>query len=171
MKRSKLLSDHLLEWSDRYEKTVYRVLEAKAKGSGPAVALDAGCPARVLDRTLQAMWKARLSVCAGAWAWTQILSFRKPIWRIPSGRLRSRGLPQTGPTVPGELSGDQGNPKGDFRHQFRTSPPQRALVGNKDVLRDSDRHRCERGSHGRGQYAWRLSTDSTRGDFEHGGER
>ena len=171
MKRNKLLSDQLLKWSDEYAKTVYRVLEATANGSGPSVALAAGCAARVLDRTLQTLWKTGLPVCARARAWAQVLSLRQPIWRIPSGRLRSPELPQRGRTVPGELSSDQGNPQGDFRYQFRTATPQGAVVGNQDVLRDPDRHRCGRGSDARGQYAWPISTDRVRGDFEHGGER
>src|SRR3989339_2203865 len=101
MSRCRLLSYQLLRWSVTYEKTLYRLVEAAAHGSGPAVALGAGDPARIVARTLQTMWQTRLLLRPRAWAWAQVLSFRKPLRREPSGRVCPSGLPRTGRDVSG----------------------------------------------------------------------
>lgn len=171
MKKTRLISDQLIRWSDIYGKSNYHIFTEKTKGFGPSAATYGGDSSRLPDRTLQKMWETRLSVCPWTRAWTQILSFSKPDRRKPSGRLCPAELSRTSRSLPDELSSYKKDPPGNLRYQLRTSASQGAIVGNKHVFRHYYyKHRHRWGSHVGCQYDQRTVKDSVAGNFKHGGE-
>lgn len=170
MKKSRLISDQLIRWSDIYGKSIYCISTEKTKGFGPSATAYGGNSSRLSDQTLQKMWKTWLSVCLRAGAWAQILSFSKPDRKKPSGRLCPTELSGASRSLPGKLSSYQRNPQRNLRYQLRDSAPQGATIGNRHVLRHYCKHRYRRGSHVGCQYDQRTVKASVAGNFKHGGK-
>lgn len=170
MNRFRVKSDHLNKWSDIYEERIYQFSTEKTKSVGSTTAIYAGHPPRIVDQTLQKMWKARLSVCSRTWAWPQILPFSQPGQRKTTDRLCSAGLLRTSRKVSGQLSNYQGNPQGNLRYQLRTSAPPGAIIGNRDVFLCDRKYRYRRNSHIGCQYDRRISKSHTGRNLKHGGQ-
>jgi len=170
MNKELLKSDHINTWSDNYEKRIYHLATEKTESVGSTTATPAGHPPRIVDQTLQKMWKIRLPMCSGAWTRPQILSFRQSDRRKTTDGLCSPGLLRTSRKVSGQLSNDQGNPKGNLRDQLRTSAPPGAIIGNRDVFQCDRKHRYRRSRHIGCQYDRRISEGSFRRNRQHGGQ-
>lgn len=170
MKKDRLFSDQLYRWSDIYEESICCIITQKKKGSGPPASACGGRPPRISDRTLQEMWKIRLPVCQRTRTRAQILSFNKSNGKKSSDGLCPSELSRASRNLPGELSINQKNPERNLRYQFRTSPSQGAIVGNKHALRHCYRHRYRGGRHVGCQYDQRKIEVRLPGNFKHGGK-
>ena len=170
MKKDRLLSDQLYMWSDTYEESICHITTQKAESPCPPATARRGHPSRISDRTLQEMWKIRLSVCPRTRPWAQILSLDKPNRKKPSDGLYPPGLLRASRSLPGELSINQGNPERNLRYQLRTSQPQREAVGHPHAFRHCYRHRHRRGRHVGCQHDHRTVKGSVTRSFKHGGK-
>jgi len=172
MKRGRLISDQLYKWSDTYEESICHIIAQKTKGPGPSATARGGHPARISNRTLQAMWKTWLPLCPRARTWAQILSFHQPNREKSSDGLYPPRLLRTSQNLSGELPSHQRNPERNLRYQLGTSQPQRETIRIEHVFQPCcrHRHRHRRSRHIGCQYDQRAIKEYATGNFTHGGK-
>jgi hypothetical protein len=163
----RLLSDQLYNWSDIYGETVVSRIAKTAECPDPGPAAPGTPPARIVDRTLQTLRKAGLSVCQRTRARPQVLPVGQPDGQPAGDGLRTGGSPRTGRRRAGEPPARPADTQRDLRYQSRTASSSRTPVGNTDVSRLG--HPRPPGGHGGRQYDPRPAEGRAVGGVHHGG--
>ena len=128
MKKSNIISDHLYNWSDIYERQIIRKSTAQTKNTPTKTSSLRGCSQGFFNRTLQALWKARVKVCTWARAWSKILFINQQVWAKSRNGLHPAGSTGKGRTIPGELSQYKSYPGRALRDQSRTFETQGEIL-------------------------------------------
>lgn len=125
----KVISDHIYNWSGKYEKQNHRISSPKAKKSHKQTPASRCYSARISDQALQALWKARMQVCCWPWAWSQVLPVGQPARQHAANGLYSSGIPGTSRGICRKFSEDKTAFGRNQLNQPRTSSPSRTAVG------------------------------------------
>jgi hypothetical protein len=138
------LSDQLHKWSAQHARqTLSNAATPTHLPPAPAPCAP-GHPARLADRTLQALWQARLQVRQRSWPRSQVLFVNQPQRRAPADGLCSPKLRPTGARVSGQLSAHARDLGGDLHHQPRAATPPRAALRCRGEHSDPFAHRPRR---------------------------
>ena len=149
-------SDHLLYGSDFNERHINHISSPEAKDSYQQTPASRCYSPRLFDQALQAMWKARMQMCWWPWAWSQVLSVRRPARQHTANGLCPSEIPGTSRSVCREFSQDKTAFGRNLLDQPGTSSPPRTAIGvlhgifrnrRDDSLlcrhRRDRRHRCQ----------------------------
>jgi len=136
VRRMGVVSDQLTNWSDHHEELFHCPTQEKAESPCKETPAPPCHPSRLTHRTIQALWKARLQVCAGARAWPEVLPLGE-LSRIqtPDG-LRPSGLQGASGRAPRPLLLCSGDPGRNLQHQHG------ALASKGKALGNTDGYRC-----------------------------
>ncbi len=131
MGKAGIYSDQLLNWSEYYAKSIYRWTPSAAEELAGKAASPGGSSAGVFDRALPALREIKLPLPPGgaSGAWPQILFVSQPDGAAPGDGLCSPGLSGTGKRIYTQFPDHSGNIERGLRHQPRTFPPGRAVLG------------------------------------------
>jgi hypothetical protein len=163
----RLLSDQLYNWSDIYDETVVSHIAKTAECPDPGPAAPGTPPARIVDRTLQTLRKAGLSLRQRTRARPQVLPVGQPDGRPARDGLRASRSPRTGRGGTGEPPARPADTERDLPDQPRTASSSRTPVGNTDVFRPG--HPRPPGGHGGRQHDPRPAEGRAAGGVYHGG--
>src|SRR6516165_5247492 len=119
----RLQSDQLYTWSDEIGKSTCCRLEKTSPSASSPVAPAPGDPARLADRTVQALWQARLQMRRRPRPWPQVLSFGELPEPAATNGLCSAGVARPNCRVRGQLPPSSRNLRSDLRDQPRTTAP------------------------------------------------
>ena len=164
---SRLLSDQLYNWSDTHDGTVVSHVAKTAECPDPGPAAPGTPPARLVDRTLQTLREAGLSVCQRTRARPQVLPVGQPDGQPARDGLRASGSPRAGRGGPGEPPARPADTQQDLRYQPRTASSSRTPIGNTDVSRPG--HPRPSGGHGGRQHDPGPAEGRAAGAVHHGG--
>jgi hypothetical protein len=128
VKNYNIISDHLYNWSVFYERQINSQSPAQAKNTPEKTSSFGSCPQGFFNRTLQALWKARVKVCAWARAWSKILFISQQVWTKSPDGLHPAGSTGKGRTIPGELSQYKSYPGRALRDKSRTIETQGEIL-------------------------------------------
>ena len=152
MKKIRVLSDHLNNWSEYYERKANCISSSKAKDTFTKIAESAIYSPWIFDRALQALWQAWMQLCTWSRPRSQVLFISEQTGAATSDGLCPSGLPGKGKRTSGKLSKDKSYPGGALRYQpgtFKTQgevlvrAPPSLRGGNDGNISD----RCGRDSH------------------------
>jgi hypothetical protein len=167
-------SDQLYTWSDENGKRAHCHLE-KTPSSPPApTASTQGDPARLVDRTLQTLWQARVQMRRRSGPWPQVLPFGEPPGLTATNGLCAAGVSRPDCRVRRQLPPSPRDLRSDLRDQPRTAAsPGGALKSHhaRSASRPSCANRCWIGrrapcQYGRGLARWQPGWCNKRGDSQ-----
>ena len=155
----RLQSDHLYTWSDENRSRTYCQPEKTPSGAVAAIAATQGGPARLADRTLQALRQARVQVRRRSRPWPEVLSFGEPLRLAATDGLCAARISCPGCRIYCQLSPSPRNLGSDIRDQPRTpAPPGGALkVRYGRTLCPPSGNRCWVGRRASRQYGRSLA--------------
>jgi hypothetical protein len=171
MNWSGILSDQFCTWSDSRDKKVHDRLEKAPPSPAAQTSSSHRHSSRLADRTLQALWQARLQMRQGPRSRPQVLPVGKLSPFAPANGLCTPGVSRPDQEVPCQLSARSRDLRGDLRDQSRTTAPSRGALRNRDERNAFSAHRTLRSGIGRrppGQYARGLAR---RPSHHRGGDR
>jgi hypothetical protein len=128
VKNNDIISDHLSNWSGIYERQNNSQSQAKTKNTPEKTSSFRSCPQGFFNRTLQALWKARVKVCAWARAWSKILFISQQAWKESPDGLHPAGSTGKGRTIPRELSQYKSYPGRALRDKSRAFETQGEIL-------------------------------------------
>jgi hypothetical protein len=162
-----LLSDQLYNWSDNYDETALSRVAKTAECPDPGPAAPGTPPARIVDRALQTLRKAGLSVRQRTRPRPQVLPVGQPDGRPARDGLRASRAPRTGRGRSGEPPARPADTQRDLPDKPRIASSSRTPVGNRDVSRPG--HLRPSGGHGGRQHDPRPAEGRAAGGVHHGG--
>ena len=154
-----VLSDQLYTWSDENRNRACCQPEKTPSGAVAAIATTQGSPARLANRTLQALRQARVQVRRRSRPWPEVLSFGEPLGPAATNGLCAAGISRPGCRIHRQPSASPRNLGNDLRDQSRApAPPGGALKGRYGrTLRPPSSNRCWVGRRASGQYGRSLA--------------
>lgn len=158
-----LESDQLINWSEIYARKINSNTPAKTKNTAAQTASTRGRAAGIIDRALQAVWKAGVQMRARSRARPKVLLVHQPIRRQARNGLHPPGPPRTGRGLPGQLPHDKRYPRRTLCDQPRTVAAQGTFLGDQHASLRGEREssvplRCRGDGNSPGQYARRGGT-------------
>lgn len=170
MRVSRIMSDHYDNWSDNEATDTFS--SAQTQVLAHPVACDGASVARFPDRTLQALWKARLQMLERTRSWAQVLSVGQSRRGVPPDGLCAVSLLFTGQRVARQLSSGSRDSRRDLPNQPGAAAPSRTTIRRPYIGAGSGTHTgCgSRGPAGR-QYARSLAGERLGCRLDTGGLR
>src|SRR3989442_9792676 len=118
MSTYRVVSDQLVNWSDRADHTDRRLAPTPHRAGAPTPAAE-GNPAGLADRALQTLRQTGVPLRQGARAWPQVLSVGELSRRATADGVRAAGVSRADYRVRGQLPAGPRDPRADLRDQSR----------------------------------------------------
>ena len=137
MKLSNVISDQLYKWSDIYGTKIHSYSTSKEKDPFTQASALRSHFAWLLNRAVQALWKAGLQVCKWPGPWSKVLPVGKQTRQQTSDGLCSTRFKAKGRRLLSELSKDKNHFRRALRYQSRASTPKgEVLARSPPKVRD-----------------------------------